>query len=388
MHTEHVAGTTVEVRAGGPVVVKRPAEAGVAEQERTVLTLLAGTSGVVVLARPDDVTVDDDAAVVTEWVPGGSLDDPLRPRTSIAAVAALALTLARTLSVVHARQVAHARIDASHVVVDGRGEPVLVGWSHAVVGLDAPAAQPADVAALGALLRGLLDDVSDDGSAADRRATARERRALIAVADDAEQRDAGRRPTAAQLADRLGSVAPTGDGLLARPTLSNGRRPTRRIGAGIAAAAVVVVAVWFVARPASSEPPAAPTTAPRASTTTTTIVETTVAPEPQLVWPATTAPLAAEPPREIEVDGRTYRLELGSDDVVVLGDWDCDGAETAAVLRLPSGVVDRFDSWPADGEPLTAARLTATEPVASIAAGDACGPVIAMTLAGAEVTLR
>ena len=47
--------------------------------------------------------------------------------------------------------------------------------------------------------------------------------------------------------------------------------------------------------------------------------------------------------------GRRYRVGRGGD-IVVLGDWNCDGDRTPAVLRPVTGEVAVFDSWPdADG---------------------------------------
>ena len=44
-------------------------------------------------------------------------------------------------------------------------------------------------------------------------------------------------------------------------------------------------------------------------------------------------------------------------DIIVVGDWDCDGVATPAVLRVPSGAIDVVDHWPTNGEPtITAAN--------------------------------
>jgi hypothetical protein len=51
----------------------------------------------------------------------------------------------------------------------------------------------------------------------------------------------------------------------------------------------------------------------------------------------------------ILVFDRSYRITLDPNDEVAVGDWDCDGIATPAVLRVPSGALDVFDRWP--GEP-------------------------------------
>jgi len=53
----------------------------------------------------------------------------------------------------------------------------------------------------------------------------------------------------------------------------------------------------------------------------------------------------------VEHAGRRYGL--GSpDDVVVVGDWDCDGDPTPAILQLATGRVAVFNRWPNAGESL------------------------------------
>ena len=55
----------------------------------------------------------------------------------------------------------------------------------------------------------------------------------------------------------------------------------------------------------------------------------------------------------VEVEGRRY--ELGQPgDVVVVGDWDCDGRDTPALYRR-GGAVFFFDGWAEEGRPLPAA---------------------------------
>jgi hypothetical protein len=52
-----------------------------------------------------------------------------------------------------------------------------------------------------------------------------------------------------------------------------------------------------------------------------------------------------------------------ADDVVVLGDWDCDGRATPALYRPGAGRAWIFDSWATSSEPVSPARsLTASKP--------------------------
>ena len=54
----------------------------------------------------------------------------------------------------------------------------------------------------------------------------------------------------------------------------------------------------------------------------------------------------------IEHGGRRYAIGA-TGDFVELGDWDCDGQATAAIVRPSTGGVVLFDSWPGPGETAT-----------------------------------
>lgn len=51
--------------------------------------------------------------------------------------------------------------------------------------------------------------------------------------------------------------------------------------------------------------------------------------------------------------GRSYSIGL-QDDLVVLGDWDCDGEVTPAIVRPATGGVVLFESWPGVAETIEA----------------------------------
>jgi hypothetical protein len=75
--------------------------------------------------------------------------------------------------------------------------------------------------------------------------------------------------------------------------------------------------------------------------------------------PGTPAPPASPPSTAaysyadgvLAVDGHRYALGRAGD-VVVIGDWDCDGNATAALYRQASGWLYLFDRWAAAGEEL------------------------------------
>ena len=61
--------------------------------------------------------------------------------------------------------------------------------------------------------------------------------------------------------------------------------------------------------------------------------------------------------------GRRYGLGAPGD-IVVLGDWDCDGIVTPALLQLDDHTVAVFDRWP-DPDAAVAAQASRTIPNAT-----------------------
>jgi hypothetical protein len=103
-------------------------------------------------------------------------------------------------------------------------------------------------------------------------------------------------------------------------------------------------------------------------------------------------------PEAVAVHGRTLsvganRFTVGRQgDRVAVGDWDCDGSATPAVVRPSTGEVFVFPSWGAAGRPLTVHPTTVVEravaPVATVSPGSSCtrlsvrragGPPVAVT---------
>lgn len=85
--------------------------------------------------------------------------------------------------------------------------------------------------------------------------------------------------------------------------------------------------------------------------------------------------------------GHRYRVgRVG--DLAAIGDWDCDGTSTIAVLRPEDGTVHVFDRWALDGRPAQAATWGRVDGAASIAApADGCGAPRVTTTAGAVQTV-
>ena len=64
-------------------------------------------------------------------------------------------------------------------------------------------------------------------------------------------------------------------------------------------------------------------------------------------WPASDSGGSAEPVAGLihDRDGRRYAIGAEGD-LVVIGDWDCDGVATPAIARPGTGQVAMFDRWP------------------------------------------
>ncbi|MGH9273971.1 MAG: hypothetical protein ACRDZU_04920 [Acidimicrobiales bacterium] len=310
-------------------------------------------------------------------------------------VAGVIAAVASTLADLHERGTVHGRIDASHVLIGRHGRPVLCG-----LGPEPTGAAPADdVAAVGSLLTALLGSGADTEPIPERRWPPRpawsgwERRALLLIAGQACADPPTRRPTARRLAAAIAaaipdavviapdspppdSSTPSSDPIeVLRSTASADvvRTPPRVAALAGALAGVLIVGAGALSamRPHASigvEPPAAvirdvvpatpspvpPTSIGRPPTTTTT---SPPAPMP-CVAPSRTATASEACVEPVLVDGTTVlvgarRFEVGRPgDLVVLGDWDCDGSATPAALRPSTGEVFVFSSWAAEGDVL------------------------------------
>ena len=363
--------------------------------------------GIVDLVRVDGSDADEGVgaddhghALYTAFVGTRSLDTaaPLPVEHAAELVARLAMVVAD----LHERGIVHGRIDPSHVLVGTDGAPVLCGFSGAGARgsaiPDGPPAAPGfrdpcalvggeltdsiDVYGLGALLRDLvIGDGPDPEPIPERRFRRRRdarwtgylRRALLTLADQATDDQPSRRPTARRLAHDIRSLldpaterdepvpAPVADDdpfAALRPRDDTGEPPRRRsIGLLVTAAGVVLVVLGLgaltdrgtnAARTATLDPHATLPSSTTASTTTST----------------TTSHSTTVVGNSIDLDDGTlivggHRYAIGdAGDEVVLGDWDCDGTRTAALLRPSTGDVFVFDAWPADGGEVRATPVT------------------------------
>ncbi|HEX2849572.1 MAG TPA: hypothetical protein VHN98_03430 [Acidimicrobiales bacterium] len=354
--------------------------------------------------------------------------------TEIAGVmAAVASAVAR----LHEAGTAHGALEATTIAIDpATGVPALP---------DARGGTPeADIEALGMVLsallaRGVARDpwrvlarrMNGPGDDTTRWALAR----LAAAACDPH---VDRRPTAAALAADLAGIEgarlpmpradhdAAGGGVVTKPRRPSGRHALGATGAVLVlAAALVAGSTWG---PVASHPdastaqsPSSPAVgrgpAPDAAPTSTTLraggsaasTTTTVATR---VWPPSGATMRACPdpgsgatssvadvdgdgcPDVVVIDATTVsagaaRFVVGSEgDVLVLGDWQCDGRRTLALLRPTSGELYVFDGWAAVGADLTGRLVQRVPGAAAVRPDDQCGRATVTTLGGATVAVR
>lgn len=224
---------------------------------------------------------------------------------------------------------------------------------------------------------GSLDDLDDDGTDADWAALAAAPEAVtgpLPVFTPPADEEPHRRATIEhEMAPRL-VPGPS----VALPPSVAAEAPRRRLPVRRAALLLVVLVLGVVGgvagaravRPLGSDPVSAaddartPTAAAPSATPSTTrptpTPTTPVVPEP--AWPTTCeVPEPTGPdvdgdgcPEAVALDGRiaqvgSVTVELGEDgDLVTLGDWDCDGVATPAVLRPATGEVFVFPEWSLD----------------------------------------
>jgi hypothetical protein len=378
------ARVTVAVDDGGAVAIKTattPDEIAVLAVEAERLRQ-ARHPGVVVLL--DHRRTVDGAELLTRFA-GEPIDRWQGPLVSLAGLVA---AVAADLGDLHDIGVVHGRIDGSHVLVGANGRPRLCGFST-------PPGEPIpadDVAALALLLGELVErTVSAErrtsllwrrGPVADHKAVAQ----IVARATDPVPT---RRPNARNLANAILAAIPGAE----LPPPEPPARPVddHRFDAVFGDQTEAAVEDVFGDRPWSPPPiditleRPQPTGARRVAhrapehrslarvTLTTGLVGVALVALGAVVvrgggagagagarrsTPDTTLATALVPP-DVEIDHGVVQMagerwRVGEpDDLVAVGDWDCDGVATPAAYRPGTGDVFVFSDWATDGRPLT-----------------------------------
>lgn len=396
------SGTGLAMSADGRLVVIKTAGPGPgAARLRHEAEALRRAASPGVVELMGERSGNGGTTLTTAFVGGGTLAEHMGGRCDLGVATRVVAAVAATMADLHDRGITHGRLAADHILVgsslvDTGGQAVVCGWAEAT--LDAgpgpgASAVNADVAALGALLRELAEGRTTAGAEALRR-----------VAERALASDPAARPSMRSLAAVLRALVPEGPGpgpsvpaAAASPTGARvlaARRPARHRARRrppapilVAAAALASVAVAGVAlsggggaeqpeRPGAlagataEEPPEAPghAAAPTPSTVATTVAAGRVWPPPPPGTPPC-PPVAAPVAADVDGDGCDEGVEVAAGvvraagaqwqvatatDVVLVGDWDCDGVATAAVVRPGSGQVWLFAHWAGTGEDVAA----------------------------------
>jgi eukaryotic-like serine/threonine-protein kinase len=378
----------------GLVAVKGAVRPGDAERLAHEARVLGATThpGVVELCelRPPA----ESPQLVTRWVSSGSLAERRLP---VAGAAALVATVAETLGDLHQRGIVHGHLDATHVLVDRRGRPVLCSFGRAATAAEPPPGGEGrtaadDVAALGALLAAVLEP--GDGAPAwfgcRRRGSPtdpRRLRALSTLANRARADDPTIRPSARALAASIrATLGDADDG--PRPAA---RPRARRLApfAPLAAAVLVTTATLTVSResdrpPLDEAPGQAVPTRPDTEVEHTASVSTT----PTSVRSNPTTTLATSAP-EVEHDGRRFVVGEPGDDIVVTA-GTCPLPPMAVVLRPTTGDVFVFEHWAERGAEVRATAEVNLGPGArllDVRSDDGCRPIEAVLSDGTIVTV-
>ncbi|MGH9186166.1 MAG: hypothetical protein ACRD0U_10195 [Acidimicrobiales bacterium] len=368
---------TLVVEGGQPVAVKHARDRGRAHRLEREAALLQQVRhpGVVELVRWH--RDGDRAALVTRFA-GRSVaaSGPF----SADVVAGLIGALASTVADLHELGLVHGRIDPCHVLVGSSGAPVLCGFSaagRAGETVDGRALDPRDdIVGLGTLLSHVLADAT--GRPHDIRSL--RRLADQATADD----DAATRPTAAELAERISGLMPTardrdGADRADTPVGRQARRRVLAIGAGGVVLLLLGAIAWRRSDPVDRRAVGRATAACEASIGSSVDVDGDGCADEIRVADGI-----------VEVGDRRFTAGTVGDQIAV-GDWDCDGQATPAVLRPTTGEVFVFPRWTdPSGRVVVSAETTvvgatALRPVS--APGRTCPLLVVDRASGPSVTV-
>jgi serine/threonine protein kinase len=359
-------------------------------------------------------------ALVFERAAGGSLHELLDARGRLAAgeVVTVGLAIADALGEVHRRGLAHGDVHPGNILFSDEMLPLLADFgSTSAVGGGAPVAYGAagfaapeverrhapspasphsDQWSLGATLRAAIGPIVPTPLAV-----------VLAVALAPEPAD--RFPNMAAMATALSCAAAPARVRPAPPSKRRSQRPskgptsapvTRRFGprppvtssgrgirrpTPLAIAVIAVLAVLAGAgvarlRPSLDGPPAPvtanePPSPPVCPAREVGAAAPTTLPGDRVVVGCSVTALQRGNELLVTLDGVAHRYLIGDPtDVVLLGDWDCDGTDTPALYDPETGRVLAFGSWNANEDPVASAPLAPNgEP--SVTRRDGCDTV-------------
>ena len=398
--------TLTRDRVGDESVLRKSARGGqraALRREAEVLRALGGHGVVRLIEIVDGADVTELVVLDTG---GPSLAAALAdPATDSRSALRLLADACDAVSRLHEQGWAHGDLRADHVLLTRRHHIRLCSLGDAVSLGTEPDGGRADRVALLRIVDDWTRSAGTDGSPMSSRIRSRVlARRTHRLPDDPDPRLLGRilRRTAA-----TGLAVPSRDRIRLPLPVRSGRR-VRRVA--VPAVTIILVAgiAWFALPSHGPDPgPGGSDSGGGTAHTTEMSTTTTVAPGAAPPAPGTAAASgcrAVDRSRpdvdgdgcgddvSIEHDvvvagGHRYRVgRVG--DLAAIGDWDCDGTSTIAVLRPEDGTVHVFDRWALDGRPAQAATWGRVDGAASIAApADGCGAPRVTTTAGSVQTV-
>ncbi|MCP5027019.1 MAG: hypothetical protein GY929_12115 [Actinomycetia bacterium] len=294
--------------------------------------------------------------------------------------------VATTVQAGHARGVRHGALEPSLVTLDPDGTPVVTGFTPNQDLLDEGTDADADsISRMAALLLGGLPRLPRSRAA---------HHALSALREMAQPRP----HTMAELVALAAGSPPDIPG------------PARQGRAGIRAAVTVIGAVGvivaaYTALSAGRRSPPGTTAAPTTTAATAAVIAspTSAPPAPPPTAPA--CPAIEGTGADIDGDGCLDWVtidgtlvtsahavwEVGAEgDLIVLGDWNCDGMATPAALRPTTGAVFVFESW-VDRTPTSIAPVEVSPGLAGLHAddpdGDGCHRLLGVDAGGTRYAI-
>ncbi|MFI5044340.1 MAG: hypothetical protein ACHQDC_06070 [Acidimicrobiales bacterium] len=316
-------------RGGRPVVVKRATGRARAQlrREATILSMLSGSGTVQVEGV---IESSDHTELVLADAGRRTLADP--GALSATVLRRVLLATCRAVSDLHRRGWSHGAISPDHVVISGRGRVALCSLGRSSRLADDPQAAARDLRDLVATVELSVARPTDASGWRERRRWNRSRRRIRRICAQAVPVDAR------TLSDRLTTV------------IDGPRRPMMRwigaAGAILAGGALTSIVAFAVRRDRPG---------PHEERSAQPLCVDITRARPDVDGDGCGEPVTIHGPL-VDVDGVTYRVGR-DDDLVALGDWDCDGTATPTVLRPSSGEVLRYSRWARGGETLPADPL-------------------------------
>jgi hypothetical protein len=142
------------------------------------------------------------------------------------------------------------------------------------------------------------------------------------------------------------------------------------VGGGLVLLLAAAVFLTSAARPTpAADPETLADLEPRGPSSTA--ASTTTSPTTERVWPAEPVEITGT-----EVRTGNHRWAVGAPgDLVAVGDWDCDGTATPAVVRPSAGRLFVFDEWALPDAPTTATPGPSVPTGVTAVSADGCGRV-------------